>query len=75
MTGPDENLPFGPLGTPIIRCIGETLGRGLETMVRALMPDHEPGPDCPNVPHTCLICQPKVEAEAARFASHDQDTP
>lgn len=27
-----------------------------------LRPDHEPGPDCPNVPFTCLICQPKAEA-------------
>jgi hypothetical protein len=24
-----------------------------------LRPDHEAGPDCPNSPHTCLICQPK----------------
>jgi hypothetical protein len=43
----------------------------LQEALRMLRPDHEPGPDCPNVPHTCLICQPKVEARLA----HDQDMP
>lgn len=27
-------------------------------------PDHEPGRDCPNAPHTCLICEPKVGKES-----------
>jgi hypothetical protein len=33
--------------------------------VTVCRPDHEPGPDCPNAPHTCLTCQPKAEARQA----------
>jgi len=30
-------------------------------------PDHEPGPDCPNVPHTCVICEPKRKAVMTNY--------
>lgn len=40
-----------------------------------MRPDHEPGPGCPNAPHTCLVCQPKLErkqrAEVNRQAVRD----
>jgi hypothetical protein len=32
--------------------------------------DHEPGTDCPNSPHTCIICEPKraaAERAVTRF--------
>ena len=32
-------------------------------------PDHEPGQDCPNVPHTCLICQPKADQHEPPLAA------
>ena len=56
-----------------IRAFAEQIVTAVRTAVGTVpRPDHEPGPDCPNAPYTCLVCEPKVRGgNASPLHEHD----